>query len=122
MTSRYWLFLSPCSSPSLPQGSVESRLLTSVFYDFGKSLSGYQSSAPGPDPKSANDYFMAAFRQFIDSLPNLRLNDRSFASQEIETGSRKFSFLTYARMSARNGFHYGMKARLKSQEKMAPYI
>ena len=99
------------------QGSIECRLLTSVFYDFGKSLSSICPHSLDLDPKTANDYFMAAFQQFIDCFPNLRLNDERVASQKIETGSSKFTFLAYARLHARNGFKHKQKARSKQNGK-----
>ena len=92
------------------QGTVESRLLTSVFYDFGKSLA---SSCPyAVDHMLADDFFMTAFREFIDLFPNLRLCDESFASQRIQTGSNKSAWKTYlafVRLHARNGFKKSYK-------------
>ena len=94
-------FLSPTLSV---QGSVECRLLASVFYDFGKSLAALCPHSQEPSSNSANEFFMSAFQQFISSFPNLRLSDDSFASQKIETGCTRFTYLAYARLHARNGF------------------
>ena len=99
--------------PLLPQGSVECRLLTSVFYDFGKALSSTCPYSLDANPKLANDFLLEAFQLFIKQFPNLRLFDDEFASQKIETGSTKYTYQAFARLHARNGFKQGFKIMAK---------
>ena len=89
---------------TLLQGSVECRLLTSVFYEFGKFVSAQCPFYVKEDAQLANGYFIKAFQEFILLFPNLRLNDEEFASTKIESESYSYSYLAFARLNARNGF------------------
>ena len=78
--------------------------MTSVFYDFGKSLSARCPYALDNDPQAANEFFKSAFRVFIEQFPNLRLHDGNFASQKIVCGNGQKPFLGFVQVQARNGF------------------
>ena len=103
------------------QGSVECRLLTSVFYEFGKNLAT-QCPYSGPhQAKESNDFFTVAFHEFVKLFPNLHLDNDEFASQKIQIGttisesgtSKSVTFIAFTRLHARNGFVASRKTKIR---------
>lgn len=91
------------------KGSVECRLLSSVFYDFGKEL---KKKCPQPhdlkNPKTRN-FFMTSVTEFMNQFPNLQLNcpNSLISEMKIEVGGSKIRRYTpeaFVRVNARNGF------------------
>ena len=89
------------------KGSIECRLISSLFYDFGKEL---RRLCPF-DLDFANplhrDYFARHVDAFIARFPNLELHDPNSAVSrlKVEVGSNKrYTPQAYLRVNARNGF------------------
>ena len=98
---------SPCHlSWSIPlyQGSVECRLLTSVFYDFGKEISQRCPSDPDLKNRETKAFFDRSVKQFLLEFP--RLVDEADARKALlDHGSCRVTLETFVKISARNGFH-----------------
>ena len=99
------------------KGSVENRLLTSVFYDFGKLAfeqcpTGYSLDLNDCHTKN---YFQSCLNFFAELFPNFdfRNPQSCIADCKIEVGNGTMVLpLAYIRRAARNGFRYaGEKLR-----------
>ena len=99
------------------KGSVENRLLTSVFYDFGKLAFEQCPSGYSPDLNDfqTKNYFQSCLNFFAESFPNFDFrNPRSCVNDcKIIVGKdTTVNPLAYIRRAARNGFRYaGEKLR-----------
>ena len=90
----------------LCQGSVESKLLSSVFYDLGKALAEKNQMSPDLKDDATNNYFLTAIDEFLLQFPIINYFARK-SKHKILTKS----CLAFLRMNARNGFWKVIKGR-----------
>ena len=86
------------------QGSIECRLLTSVFYERGKEICQkcpFPTDLKNPQTKS---YFEQSLKEFMLNFP--RLIDDSELSKKafIEYGNCNYTIETFVRINAKAGF------------------
>ena len=103
------------------KGSVENRLLTSVFYDFGKRASEQCPSGYSLDLNDYNTkyYFQSCLNDFAELFPNFDFgNPQSrLADCKIVVGNGTLlNPLAYLRSAARNGFRYAAKKLRRSHK------
>jgi len=98
----------PDPSLAFLKGSPECKLISSVFYDFGKELRRRLFPAGFQDP-STRDSFISLVNSFMDFFPNLRLNEPGspISKLKIQVGGdrvRSYTPEAFLRVNARNGF------------------
>lgn len=90
------------------KGTAESKILTSVFYDFGKSLSAVfrlrdDSKSPEEHLAFSKSFLNANLDVFLKQFPNLQLESLNNVRVHDMTP------VAFLRLSARNGFKRGLK-------------
>ena len=100
------------------KGSPESRILNSVFYDFGRSL---QETCPfSLDLKNnlTTVYLRDNVRKFARNFPNLQLDDPRSPVHEcrVPVGALMLKPEAYLRMNARAGFVAAAKRAAKMNQ------
>lgn len=106
------------SDPTLPfqKGTMECRLISSLFYDFGKELKRLCPFDLDFQNTAHREYFAKHVEAFQERFPNLQLQDPDSAVSrlKVEVGSdKRYTPAAYLRVNARNGF----KARVKVDKK-----
>jgi len=106
------------NDPTLPfqKGTMECRLISSLFYDFGKELRRLCPIDLDFQNVAHREYFAKHVEAFQERFPNLLLQDPgSVVSRlKVEVGSdKRYTPAAYLRVNARNGF----KAKLKVDKK-----
>ena len=82
------------------QGTLECKLLSSVYYDLGKKLA--ETHPMLNDSYSTSKHFLNAVDGFSVNFPNLHVFTLN-SNFKIPIGSRNYSCLAFLRMNARNG-------------------
>ena len=88
----------------LHQGSIECRLLTSVFYDKGKEICQkcpFPSDLKNPQTKS---FFEKSFKEFLLNFPRLTSDTELSKKAFIHYGNCKYTIDTFIRINAKAGF------------------
>ena len=92
------------------KGSVECRLLTSVFYDFGKSVYWNCPHSKSLQNEETKQHLRSSLDTFMEMFPNLSSTDPSspLYGYKVTVGSSGSTYTPYGfiRRAARNGFTF----------------
>ena len=91
------------------KGSIECRLLTSVFYDFGKSVYWRCPYSKCLQNQETQDYLRSSLDNFLTMFPNLNSNDPSSPvyGHKVTVGSGStYTPYGFIKRAARNGFTF----------------
>ena len=87
------------------QGNVECRLLTSVFYDFGKEICQKCPYPPDLKHPETKRYFDQSVKELMKNFPEFTKNPDLLKTPFIDHGAAKVTLETFVKISSRNGFH-----------------
>ena len=90
------------------QGSMECKLLSSVFYDLGKGLATSCPHPPDLKEDRTNEYFLRAVDEFLLSFPTLATFVQK-SDLRIQNGTNSLSCFAFLKMNSRNGFMMGTR-------------
>ena len=102
------------------QGTVESRLLASIFYEQGKVIA--QSCPYDKDWKNmrTREYVKQQMNEFLLNFPNLNIDSAPSKGLKILVGTGHcYTPMAFIRMHTRNGFMSKSKS-LKNSSALAP--
>lgn len=95
------------------KGSIEFRLLTSVFYDKGKEI-GQKCPFPPDQKMQTRMFFERNFKSFLQTFPELVCDSELSKKAFIEYGNAKYTVEAFMRINARNGFRRGLVSSLST--------